>query len=148
LTFSPYHDPIHLLYNFVSDIATSAPTSSSCDTLTYTFSLPYQSPDNVSGVFALVDKTVLRSTKKGRFDLTFSKVVDSENANEQRNLSTQFAILSETGDLTDAILGDIGEKGNNQRHRVGLQSALNSTAGKLLQSLTYTDQPAKRPEEG
>jgi hypothetical protein len=144
----PYHDPINLLYNLVSDLATSAPISSSRDTLTYTFCLPYQAPDNVSGVFSLIDKVVLRSTKKGRFDLTFAKVIDSDNANEQRNLSRQFAILSETGDLTDAILGEVGEKGNTQRHRVGLQSAINSNAGRLLQSLTLTDQPAKRPEEG
>lgn len=148
LTFIPYHDPIHLLYNFVSDIATSSPISSSHDALTYTFMLPYLAPDNVSGVFALVNKTVLRSTRKGRFDLTFAKVIDTENANEQRSLSSQFAILSETGDLTDAILGEIGEKGSNQRHRVGLQSVLNTNAGKLLQSLVLSDQPAKRPEEG
>lgn len=147
-TFVPYHDLIQLLYNFVNDIATAALVPSSLDVLTYTFLLPYQAPDNVSGVFALVDKTVLRSTRKGRFDLTFAKVIDSENANEQRNLSSQFAIMSEVGDLTDAILGDIGEKGNNQRHRVGLQSALNSPAGKQLYSLVLSDQPRKRPEDG
>lgn len=142
------HDPIQLLFNLVSDIATAALVSSSRDLLTLTFMLPYQGSENISGVFALVDKTVLRSTRHGRFDLTFAKVLDSENANEQRNLSTQFAIMSEVGELTDAILGDAGEKGNNQRHRVGLQSALNSEAGRLLYSLVLTDQPEKRPEEG
>jgi hypothetical protein len=144
----PMHDPIQLLYNLGSDFATAALVSSSRDLLTLTFLLPYQGPDNVSGVFALVDKTALRSTRKGRFDLTFAKVIDSENANEQRELSPQFAIMSETGELTDAILGDIGEKGKAQRHRVGLQTAVNGEAGKLLYSLVLSDQPEQRPEEG
>ncbi|UZJ52509.1 hypothetical protein CBS101457_001829 [Exobasidium rhododendri] len=146
-TLKPMHDPIQLIYNLGSDFATAALVSSSRDLLTLTFLLPYQGADNVSGVFALVNKTALRSTRKGRFDLTFTKVIDTDNANEQRELSPEFAIMSETAELTDAILGDIGEKGSSQRHRVGLQSAVNSEAGKLLYSLVLSDQPQKRPEE-
>lgn len=118
------------------------------DVLSLTFVLPYENPDNISGVFAVVDKTVLRGTRHGRFDLTFSKVLEGENVNEQRNLDGRFAIMSETGELTDSILGQIGDRGASQRSRVGLQAALNGPAGKHLYSLILSDQPEARPEEG
>lgn len=144
----PFHDPLELLYNFVWDIATASPVASSRDVITLTFMLPYLNPDNVGGVFALVDKSVLRATRKGRFDLTFAKVIDAENAAEQRSLDNRFAIMSENGELTDALLGEIGDRGANQRHKVGLQAALNGDGGHLLESLVLSDQPKARPEVG
>lgn len=144
----PYHDPIELLYNYAVETATSAPSGISGDSISLTFLLPYQTPDNISGVFAIVDKASLRASRRGRFDLSFAKVLDGEQVNEQRQLDNRFAIMSETGELTDAFLGEVGERGNAVRHRIGLQAALNSAAGKYLYSLVLSDQPERRPEEG
>lgn len=146
---TPFHDPFELIYAFFYNTATGSSKPVISDTISLTFLLPFQSPDNVSGVFSIADKSVLRESRQGRFDLTFAKVLDGENVNSQRQLDTRYAIMSEVGDLTDALLGEIGEKGNSQRHRVGLQAALNNNeAGKYLYSLVLSDQPEKRPETG
>ncbi|PWN32121.1 DUF1682-domain-containing protein [Meira miltonrushii] len=146
---TPFHDPFELLYTFLYNTATGSSKPVISDTISLTFLLPFQSPDNISGVFAIAEKSVLRESRQGRFDMTFAKVLDGENVNSQRQLDARYAIMSEVGDLTDAFLGDIGDKGNAQRNRVGLQAALNnSEAGNYLYSLVLSDQPEKRPETG
>lgn len=146
---TPFHDPFELLYTFLFNSATGSSKPVISDTISLTFLLPFQSPDNISGVFSIADKSVLRESRQGRFDLTFAKVLDGENVNSQRQLDSRYAIMSEVGDLTDAFLGEIGEKGNAQRNRVGLQAALNNNeAGNYLYSLVLSDQPEKRPETG
>lgn len=145
---APLHDPIELVYLLINNLVTGSSTPVMSDTLSLTFLLPYQSPDNVSGVFAIADKTVLRDSRKGRFDMTFAKVLDGDHVNEQRQLDQRYAIMSEAGELTDVLLGETGDRGNNQRQRVGLQAALNSDAGRFLYNLVLSDQPEKRPETG
>jgi hypothetical protein len=147
-TFAPFHDPIEFVWNQLYSMAFASTMPSMDDTIALTFQLPYQQPDNTSGVFGIANKSNLRASRQGRFDLTFAKVLDSGNVNEQRQLHERFAIMSEAGELTDVLLGEIGERGDAQRHRVGLQSALNGEAGQWLYSLILSDQPEQRPERG
>ncbi|KAJ1028477.1 hypothetical protein NDA16_001643 [Ustilago loliicola] len=138
------HDPMEILYTLAKDIVLASTTSSFRDTLTFTFTLPPTS-DNVSGVFALVNKGALQHTRSGRFDLTFAKVNDSDSAVASRGLSKQWAIMSEASDLTDGFLGEPDQKGLAQRSKLGLVDLLEGQAGKYLDSLTLTDQPFTRP---
>lgn len=118
------------------------------DRLTLTFQLP-PTAENLSGVFALVDKSVLQSLRKSRpFDLSFGRLLDlQEGERDARGLSSQWAVISETADLTDAFLGAVGTSGEERRTKLGVQTVLNSPAGKWLESLIITDLPAKRPDE-
>ncbi|PWN41569.1 hypothetical protein IE81DRAFT_324426 [Ceraceosorus guamensis] len=143
----PYHDPLALLYHFVGDIVAATVSSSARDTLSLHFALPYQSPDNVSGVFAIISKTALRRSRAGRFDLTFTKLAgDAETS--ARKLDERFVVLSETSDLSDSLLGEQGAKGDAHRDKVGLQIAINGPAKDLLESLILTDLPHERPWNG
>ncbi|CEH18383.1 Uncharacterized conserved protein [Ceraceosorus bombacis] len=163
----PYHDPLALLYHFVGDIVAATVSSSArdtlslhfalpyqspdnvsgVDTLSLHFALPYQSPDNVSGVFAIISKTALRRSRAGRFDLTFTKLAgDAETS--ARKLDERFVVLSETSDLSDSLLGEQGAKGDAHRDKVGLQIAINGPAKDLLESLILTDLPHERPWNG
>lgn len=146
-TLTPWHDPLALLYFAVGDIAAATTNPSARDLLTLRFALPFQGPDNVCGVFAIVAKTCLRVTRKGRFDLTFAKLADEADV-AQRGLDKAFAVLSETTDLSDTFLGAAGGVGDQQREKVGLQSAINGPAGRLLESLVLSDQPNEKPEYG
>lgn len=136
-----------MLYYAVGDIVAATTNPSARDLLTLRFALPFQTPDNVSGVFAIVAKTSLRVTRKGRFDLTFAKLADDADS-VARGLDKNFAVLSETTDMSDTLLGEAGAKGNAQREKVGLQSAINGPAGRLLESLVLSDQPNEKPEYG
>lgn len=138
------HDPMEILYTFAKDIVLASTTSSFRDTVTFTFTLPPTS-DNVSGVFALVNKGALQHTRSGRFDLTFAKVNDSDSAVTSRGLSKQWAIMSEASDLTDGFLGEPDQKGVAHRSKLGLVDLLEGQAGKYLDSLILTDQPFTRP---
>lgn len=141
------HDPMEILFTFAKDIALASTTSSFRDTVTLTFTLPSVA-DNVSGVFALVNKGALQHTRSGRFDLTFAKVNDSDSAVTSRGLSKQWAIMSEAAELTDGFLGEPDQKGVAQRAKLGLVDVLAGQAGNLLDSLVLTDQPAERPTNG
>lgn len=143
----PRHDPLEMVFTFAKDIAMATTTSSFRDTITLTFTLP-PTADNVSGVFALVNKGALQATRKDRFDLTFAKVNDADNAVTSRGLSQRWAIMSEASDLTDGFLGEPDQKGVTQRSKLGLVDLLEGQAGKFLDSLVLTDQPATRPENG
>ncbi|SPC67240.1 uncharacterized protein UHOD_02787 [Ustilago sp. UG-2017b] len=138
------HDPMEILYTLAKDIVLASTASSFRDTVTFTFTLPPTS-DNVSGVFALVNKGALQHTRSGRFDLTFAKVNDSDSAVTSRGLSNQWAIMSEASDLTDGFLGEPDQKGIAQRSKLGLTDVLEGQAGKFLDSLILTDQPFTRP---
>lgn len=116
------------------------------DTLTLTFQLP-PTPDNTSGVFAVVDKTVLQSLRTVRpFDLSFSRLLDTNDEREARGLDRKWAVMSENSELTDAFLGSVGQKGDERRHKIGVQEILNSSAGDWLESFILTDLPQDRPE--
>ncbi|PWY98489.1 DUF1682-domain-containing protein [Testicularia cyperi] len=145
--FQPRHDPLEMAYLFLYDIVTAATVSSLRDTITLTFTLP-PTGDNISGIFALVNKNVLQATRSGRFDLSFTKVNDADSTVTSRGLSDKWAVMSESTDLTDAFLGDADQKGTEQRQRVGLVEALNGDTGKCLESLVLTDQPFERPSRG
>lgn len=145
--FIPRHDPMEILFAFVKDVVMATTTSSFRDTVTITFTLPPTS-DNVSGVFALVNKGALQHTRKGRFDLSFAKVIDSDTAVTSRGLSKQWAIMSEASELTDGFLGEPDQKGVAQRAKLGLVDLLDGQAGKFLDSLVLTDQPFERPTKG
>lgn len=138
------HDPMEILYTLAKDIVLASTASSFRDTVTFTFTLPPTS-DNVSGVFALVNKGALQHTRSGRFDLTFAKVNDSDSAVTSRGLSKQWAIMSEASDLTDGFLGEPDQKGIAHRSKLGLTDVLEGQAGKFLDSLILTDQPFTRP---
>lgn len=143
----PRHDPLIHIYHTLYDFAVASAISSVRDTLTLTFQLPPTS-DNISGVFAIVDKSVLQSLRSVRpFDLSFARLLDSKDDREQRGLSRQWAIMSENAELTDGFLGEVGPKGNARRDKIGIQKVVNSAAGKWLESLILTDLPQDRPEE-
>ena len=144
--FIPRHDPMEILFAFVKDTLMASNTSFR-DTITLTFTLP-PTADNVTGVFALVNKGALQSTRSGRFDLTFTKVNESDSAVTSRGLSKQWVIMSEASDLTDAFLGEPDQKGVAQRSKLGLVDLLEGQAGKFLDSLVLTDQPFTRPTRG
>ena len=143
----PRHDPIEILFSLAKDIVLASTTSSFRDTVTFTFTLPPTS-DNVSGVFALVNKGALQQTRSGRFDLSFTKVVDSDVAVTSRGLSRQWAIMSEASELTDGFLGEPDQRGVAQRAKLGLVDLLEGQAGQFLHSLILTDQPFQRPTRG
>lgn len=145
--FIPRHDPMEIFYTFLKDIVFAYTTSSFRDTITLTFTLPPTS-DNICGVFALVNKNALQHTRNGRFDLTFTKVNDSDSAVTSRGLSKQWAIMSEASDLTDGFLGEPDQKGTSQRQKLGLVDLLEGQAGRFLDSLILTDQPFTRPTKG
>ena len=147
--FYPYHDPITVLGSaFLSTVAAGATVGATQNDFTHmeiTVTLPKHN-DNILGVFALVDKSALRRTKtKERFDLTFTRLNETDNAATQRSLDNQWAILSESGDLTDLWLGEINDKGAAQRARIGLQNALNGPTGKWVESIIIRDQPKEAP---
>lgn len=143
----PRHDPMEILYNVVKDIVLASTTSSFRDTITFTFTLP-PTADNLSGIFALVNKGALQHTRSGRYDLTFAKVNDSDSAVTSRGLSKQWAIMSEASDLTDGFLGEPDQKGVAQRSKLGIVDLIEGHAGQLLDSLVLTDQPFTRPTDG
>ncbi|SPO22082.1 uncharacterized protein UTRI_02084_B [Ustilago trichophora] len=142
----PRHDPMEIVFAFLKDTVLASNTAFR-DTITLTFTLP-PTADNVSGVFALVNKGALQHTRTGRFDLTFAKVNDSDSAVTSRGLSKQWAIMSESSDLTDGFLGEPDQKGVAQRSKLGLVDLLEGQAGKFLDSLVLTDQPFTRPTRG
>ncbi|PWN49003.1 hypothetical protein IE53DRAFT_388791 [Violaceomyces palustris] len=148
ITLKPRHDPMERLYNFLYDTATAETVSSSRDLITLSFTLPQSEPDNLCGVFGVVDKSELRTTRMGRFDLSFAKVNENESATSSRGISNRWAIMSESNDLTDQILGEEGRKGEEQRDRIGLAKLLESEAGQRLESLILSDQPSQRPTQG
>ncbi|ETS63099.1 hypothetical protein PaG_02876 [Moesziomyces aphidis] len=143
----PRHDPMEIVYTLLKDVVVASTSSSFRDTVTFTFTLPPTS-DNVSGVFALVNKSALQHTRSGRFDLTFAKVNDTDATVTSRGLSKQWAVMSEATDLTDGFLGEADQKGVAQRAKLGLVDLLEGQAGKLLDSLVLTDQPFSRPTNG
>ncbi len=143
----PRHDPMEILYTVIKDTVMASTTSSFRDTITLTFTLP-PTADNITGVFALVNKSALQHTRTGRFDLTFAKVNDSDSTVTSRGLSKQWALISEASDLTDGFLGEPDQKGVAQRSKLGLVDLLEGQAGKFLDSLVLTDQPFTRPTKG
>ncbi|SPO23406.1 uncharacterized protein UTRI_02084 [Ustilago trichophora] len=142
----PRHDPMEIVFALLKDTLLASNTAFR-DSITLTFTLP-PTADNVSGVFALVNKGALQHTRTGRFDLTFAKVNDSDSAVTSRGLSKQWAIMSESSDLTDSFLGEPDQKGVAQRSKLGLVDLLEGQAGKFLDSLVLTDQPFTRPTRG
>ncbi len=56
------HDPMEILFAFVKDTVMASTTSAFRDAITLTFTLP-PTTDNVSGVFALVNKGALQYTR-------------------------------------------------------------------------------------
>lgn len=141
----PRHDPMELLYLFMKDTLVAATKSSLRDSISLTFTLP-ATADNINGVFALVNKNALQVTRSGRFDLSFTKVNEQDTAVTSRGLTKQWAIMSETSDLTDGFLGEPDQKGAAQREKVGLVEALRTQADSCLESLVLTDLSAQRPE--
>lgn len=143
----PRHDPMEILFAFIKDTVMASSTSSFRDVITLTFTLP-PTADNITGVFALVNKGALQATRSGRFDLTFAKVNDSDSTVTSRGLSKQWAVMSEAPELTDALLGEADQKGVAQRSKLGLVDLLAGQAGRFLDSLVLTDQPFTRPTNG
>ncbi|EPQ28267.1 uncharacterized protein PFL1_04094 [Pseudozyma flocculosa PF-1] len=143
-TLKPRHDPLERFTSFVFDVATASLVPSHRDLLTLTFALP-TTADNVYGIFALVDKTALQATRSGRFDLSFTKINDGDQAVTSRGIPNRFAILTESSDLTDQYLGEPDARGQAQRQKIGVADALKTSAADLLESLVISDQPAERP---
>lgn len=147
ITFYPYHDALLLLAQLpLSQMGQK--TEEYRSRLDVVLTLPPTS-DNVLGVFGLINKTSLRVTRAGRYDLTFAKLLDAENASTTRGLDNQWAILSETGELTDSWLGQPGERGQATRDKLGIQQVLNTPqALHALEALVVTDQPRSKPTKG
>ncbi len=160
--FAPIHNLLSLALNAGADAVAGTGTVAKYDRdlLVLTLHLPLLGEpsaakpapsENLCGVFALIDKSALRNTKSAaRYDLTFGKLLEAQDAATQRGLDERWAILSESADLTDAYLGEIGEKGQQQRDKVGLVAALQkqlaSGGSNLLESIVITDQPLVKPE--
>lgn len=143
---TPRHDPLQYLYHFAYDVAVASTVSTVRDTLTLSFVLP-PTPDNTSGVFAIIDKSVLQSLRQVRpFDLSFARLLDTNDQREARGLDRKWAIMSENAELTDGFLGTIGSSGDERRSKIGIQTVLNSSAGNWLESLILTDLPQDRPD--
>lgn len=150
--FTPLHDPLYMITSSMIDnfIPGGSAGSYERDFLSLSFNLS-QTADNISGVFAIIDKSALRQTKTAaRFDLTFGKLIEAPNAASQRKLDEKWAILTESNDLTDMFLGEINDKGAQQREKVGIQKLLdpNNPCSKWLESIVITDQPLQRPTTG
>ena len=149
--FYPWHDGVLLLAQQAGSLSVAGQYKfeDQRSRLTIEITLP-QSGDNVCGVFGLVNKRWLAQTRTGRrFDLSFGQLADGENASAQRGLSDQWAILSESGELTDVWLGVTGVRGGSTRDRIGIQQVLNTPAAeKWLESIIITDQPRVRPTKG
>lgn len=144
----PWHDLLYVWVSLVYDIlALPAVPWFAEETVTLNLALP-ATPRVNGGTFGLIDKTALRRTRMGRYDMLFAKVVDTANASAARGLDERFAIATESGDITDKWLGEVGPRGNVQRAKLGITDTLNSAAGRLLVSLLFTDQPRRQPVYG
>ncbi|WFD37002.1 hypothetical protein MCUN1_003894 [Malassezia cuniculi] len=141
---APRHDPATLtVFGLYDRFGLPLIPTLAGDRAVLTFELPHS---RTVGTFAIIDKVALQRVRHGRFDLSFARVADGANFNSQRGLDERFAVASECADITDKWLGEIGARGDSQRAALGLVEKLNSRAGTWLESLVWTDQPAKRPE--
>lgn len=142
----PWHDILYICVSLLYDVlALPAVPWFGPETVTVQMALP-SSPRVNGGTFAIIDKTELVPARHGRYDMLFAKVLDAENASRARGLDERFAIATESGDITDKWLGEVGPRGDAQRAKLGLIDTLNSNAGRLLVSLLFTDQPRLQPE--
>lgn len=80
------------------------------------------------------------------FDLSFARLLDTNDQREARGLDRKWAIMSENAELTDGLLGSTNAAGDERRAKIGIQAVLNSSAGNWLESLILTDLPQDRPE--
>lgn len=141
----PWHDILYVLVSLLYDLlALPAVPWFGPETITLHMALP-SSPRVNGGTFAIIDKTELVPARHGRYDMLFAKVVDTENASRARGLDERFAIATESGDITDKWLGEVGPRGDAQRAKLGLTDTLNSSAGHLVVSLLFSDQPRVQP---
>lgn len=148
LTLRPWHDPFMIILSNIYDIfALPASPWFKKERVTLTFTLP-QTPRVNGGTFAIIDKTELHQARHERFDMKFARVSDGVNASQARDLDERFAIASEAGNITDRWLGEVGSRGDKQRARLGITEVLNSSAGRFLVSLLFTDQPRVEPATG
>lgn len=141
----PWHDLLSIFVSVLYDLLALPPVPwLAQETVTVQMILP-SSPPVHGGTFALIDKTELPRVLHDRFDLLFARVLDTEDASRSRGLNERFAIASESGDITDKWLGEVGPRGDAQRSKLGITHTLNSDAGRLLVSLVFTDQPRVQP---
>ena len=148
LKLQPRHDVLMHVGSFLYDaLALPATPFSVSDHVTLTFRLPRNERTPI-GTFAVIDKHDLQRVRAGRYDLSFAKVADGENASGARALDERFAIAAENGNVVDKWLGESGQRGDEQRKRLGLVDALNGPGGRFVVSLVCTDQPSERPQNG
>ncbi|KAK0537884.1 hypothetical protein OC842_001484 [Tilletia horrida] len=145
--FFPRHDIIQALFWPAWDLGVGSTTPSKRDVITMRFVLP-PSP-NPLGVFALVNKSDLRLTRSGRYDLGFTQL--RMNAIEQRGLDTNWVLMNEAADMTDSILGPV--IGSNKPRQDGILPGLQTFLSlpevrDSLESVTVTDLPFNKPEAG
>ena len=144
---APRHDLLQLIGTFLYDaLVLPAVPLLRGDSVTLFFRLA--SPRVHGGTLAVIDKQVLQHVRRGRFDLSFARVADVPNASSARSLDERFAIASESGNITDRWLGEVGARGDAQRARTGLVDALNGAGGRFVESLVFTDQPHVQPAHG
>ncbi|KAL4399107.1 endoplasmic reticulum calcium ion homeostasis protein [Malassezia pachydermatis] len=145
VSLRPWQDPLRILVSMLYDmLMLPARPWLASDNVTLTFTLP-KAPRVNGGVFALISKYKLREVRYDRYDMLFARVADAANASASRDLDERFAIASESGNITDRWLGEVGQRGDDQRRALGITEALNGPAGLFLESLVFTDQPHVRP---
>ncbi|KAE8227332.1 hypothetical protein CF319_g182 [Tilletia indica] len=129
------------------DLGLGSATPSKRDLITIRFVLPPSA--NPLGVFALVNKSDLQGTRSGRYDLSFTQL--RLNAVEQRGLDTNWILMNEAADMTDAILGPVVGSSKPRQDGIlpGLQALLElPEVRESLMSVTVTDLPFLKPDDG
>lgn len=145
--FYPRHDIIQSVFWPLWDLALGSTVPSRRDLITVRFMMPTST--NPLGVFALVNKSDLRSTRSGRYDLGFTQL--RINAVEQRGLNENWALMNEAADMTDTILGPVVGSDKPRRDGIlpGLQELLSLPEVRdSLASVSVTDLPFLKPEDG
>jgi len=128
-TLRPRHDPFQVIFQFLYGFYDF--TYEPSDTVTLDFKL-HANTSAPEGIFAVVRKEQLKTIKRERWDLTFTKTT------EHKALPATFSVMSEFADISETIFKEFGN--------FSLIKVLNDP--KILPyliSLSITDQPAERP---
>ncbi|KAK0554224.1 hypothetical protein OC846_000933 [Tilletia horrida] len=151
--YFPRHDLIQTIFWPLFDLIAGSAVPSKRDLITVRFVLPSKAGKDGQNppisVFALVNKSDLRSTRSGRYDLSFTQL--RLNAVEQRGLDENWVLMNEAADMTDQVLGPV--VGNNKPRQDGILPGLQALLAlpelrDSLASFTVTDMPFNKPEDG
>lgn len=134
LKLFPLHDVLMAVWNTAWAII--EPTTDSSESLEFDVTLGSGSAglqDGV-GVWGVIDKGLMHSIRKTRYDMTFPRM------HESATMPITHALYAEHSDTTDALL---------KTPNVGITDLLAQPAAtKILKFFIVTDQPARKPLRG